>query len=94
MLEFRGEVALEIVFDDEDSEEVRIAAGADDVPRESGEVEGSDGDGMKEAEGVAPAFGEEGPEKDGAAGKDNGGGAFCEDGEAEEETPEEGGEGG
>src|SRR5258708_1564790 len=43
---------------------------------------------MKEAEGVARAFGEERAEKNGAAGENNGCGAFCEDGEAEEETEE------
>ena len=70
VLEFRSEVALEVVFDDEDAKEVWIAAGAEDVPRESGEAEGDDGDGVKEAENVAPLFGEQSPEKDGAAGED------------------------
>ena len=32
MLEFGCEVALEIVLDDEDPEEIGIAAGAEDVP--------------------------------------------------------------
>jgi len=88
VLEFGGEVALEIVFDDEDAEEVGVAAGAEDVPGESGEAEGREGGGMKEAEGVAPALGEERPEENGAAGEDDGGRAFGEDGEAEEETEE------
>ncbi len=92
MLEFGGEVALEIVFDDEDAEEIWIAAGAQYIPGKSGEAEGSDCDGMKEAEGVAPALGEERPEKYGAAGENDGYGAFCEDGEAEEETEENQGE--
>src|SRR5258708_29324438 len=47
---------------------------------------------MKEAESVSPALGEERTEKNGAAGEDNGGGAFGEDGEAEEESEEDEGE--
>src|SRR6266446_4582577 len=86
VLEFRGEVAFEIVLDYEDAEEIGIAAGAEDVPRESGEAKRDEGDGMKEAEGVAPALGEERPEKNGAAGEDDGGGTFGEYGQAKEET--------
>ena len=88
MLEFGREVALEIVFDDEDTEKIGIAAGAEDVPGKSGEAKGRDGRRMKEMEGVAPALGEERPEENGAAGKNDRGGAFGEDGEAEEETEE------
>ena len=80
MLEFGGEVALEVVFDDEDAEEIGVTAGAKDVPGKSGEAEGGEGGGMEEAEGVAPALGEERPEKNGAAGENDGGGAFGEDG--------------
>src|SRR5260370_33688518 len=36
VLEFGGEVALEIVLDDEDAEEVGVAAGAEEIPRECG----------------------------------------------------------
>ena len=79
MLEFGRQVALEIVLNDEDAEEIGVAAGADDVSGKCGKAERRDCRGMKEAEGVAPAFGEERPEKDGAAGKNDGGGAFCED---------------
>src|SRR6266436_5486220 len=92
MLELGGEITLEIVFDDEDAEEIGIAAGAESVPGESGEAEGGECDGMKEAEGVAPALGEERPEENGAAGENDGGGAFGEDGEAEEETEEKEGQ--
>src|SRR5713101_3601371 len=88
VLEFGGEVALEIVFDDEDSEEIGVAVGAEDVPRESSKAEGSDCDGMKEAEGVGPALGKERPEKNGSAGENNCGRAFCEGSEAEKETEE------
>ncbi len=62
VLELRSEEAIEIVFDDEDAEEVGVAAGAEDVPGKRGEAEAGDGDGMKAAEGVAPSFGEQGPE--------------------------------
>jgi hypothetical protein len=86
MLEFGGEVALEVVLDDEDAEEVGVAAGAEDIPRQSCDAEGGDGRGMEEAEGVAPAFGEERPEKNGAAGEDYGGGTFGEHGETQEKT--------
>ena len=92
MLEFGGEVAFEIVFDDEDVEEIGVAAGAEDIPRESDEAEGRDRGGMKKAEGVTPALGEERPEKNGAAGENEGGGAFGEYGEAEEETEQKEGE--
>src|SRR5882762_5013107 len=86
VLEFGSEVAFEIVLDDEDAEEIRVAAGAEDVPGKSGEAEGRDGGGMKEAESITPPLGEERPEKDCAAGENNGRRALCEDSEAEEET--------
>src|SRR2546430_12847929 len=88
MLEFGGEVALEIVLDDEDAEEIGVAAGAEDVPRKSGHTERSDCGGMKEAEAVGPAFREKRPGKNGAAGENDGGGTFGEDGETKEETEE------
>ena len=56
-----SEEAVEIVLDDEDAEEVGVAAGTEDVPGEGGKAETGDGDRMKAAEGVAPAIGEEGP---------------------------------
>ena len=86
MLELGSEEAVEIVFDDEDAEEIGIAAGAEDVPRKGGETEAGDGDGVKAADGVAPTLGEEGPEKDSAAGENDGRGTFGESGEAEEKT--------
>ncbi len=70
MLEFGGEEAFEIVFDDEDAEEIWIAAGAEDVPGKRGQAEGGDGGWMKEAEGIAPTFREECPEEDGAAARE------------------------
>src|SRR6266704_3625772 len=79
VLEFGGEVALEIVLDDEDAEEVGVPAGANDVPGQGREAERCDCDGVKEAESVAPAFGEERPEENGATGENDGGGAFGED---------------
>ncbi|OLB38794.1 MAG: hypothetical protein AUH11_05830 [Acidobacteria bacterium 13_2_20CM_57_17] len=92
MLEFGSEIAFEIVLDDENAEEVGIAAGTEDVPGESSEAERSDRGGMKEAEGVAPALGEKRPEKNGAPGKNYGGRAFRENGEAKEETEQHEGE--
>ena len=86
MLEFGSEVALEIVLDDEDAEEVGVAAGTQDIPGEGGQAERGDGGGMKETEGVAPALREKRPGKNGASGKNDGGGSFCEDREAKEET--------
>jgi hypothetical protein len=86
VLKFGGEEALEIVLDDEDLEEVGVAAGAEDVPGKRGEAEGRDCGGVKEEEGIPPAFGEERPEKNSAAGENDGGGSFGEYGETEEET--------
>src|ERR1700739_1381583 len=94
MLKSGSEETVEVVFDDEDAEEVVVAEGAEDVPRESGEAEGRDGDGIKAAKCVAPAFGEQSPEKNAAAGEDDGCGAFGQSGETEEEAEEEGGKGG
>ena len=89
MLELGSEEAVEIVFDDEDAEEVGVAAGTEDVPGKCGEAEAGDGDGMKAAEGVSPALGEDGPEKDCTAGENYCGRTFGESGEAEEQTEEE-----
>ena len=46
-MEFGSEEAFEIVFDDEDAEEIGIAAGAKDVPGKCGEAESGDGCGME-----------------------------------------------
>src|SRR5258708_3112849 len=86
VLEFGSKVALEIVLNDEDAEKIGIAAGAENVPGKCSEAKGRDGGGVKEAKGVAPALGEERPEENSAAGENDGGGTFGEDGEAEEET--------
>src|SRR5258708_33120907 len=75
--ELGREVALEIVFDDEDAEEVGIAAGTEDVPGEGGEGEGRGCGGGEEGESVAPALGEDRPEKKNAARENGGGGALC-----------------
>src|SRR6266849_1775482 len=94
VLELGSEEAVEIVLDDEDAEEIGVAAGAEDIPGKSGEAEAGDGDWVKAAEDVAPALGEHGPEKDRAAGENDCGRAFSESGEAEEKTEEKGGKGG
>src|SRR4029077_17336801 len=64
VLEFRSQVALEVVFDDEDAEEVGVASGAEDAPGQCSKAEGSDCGGMEEAERVAPALGKKRPKKD------------------------------
>ena len=89
VLELGSEEAVEVVLDDEDPEEVWIAEGAEDVPRESGEAEADDGDGVEAAQGVGPAFGEGRPDKNRAAGENEGGGAFGEGGETKKDTEEE-----
>jgi hypothetical protein len=86
VLEFGCEVALEIVLDDEDAKEIRIASRTNDVPGKSGDAECRDRDGMKQAKGVTPALREQRPEEDGAAAEDDSGGTFGEDGETEKET--------
>src|SRR5260370_26398719 len=90
MLEFGSEVALEIVFDDEDAEKIGIAAGASDVPGKSGQAKGRDGRRMKEAEGVAPALGEERPEKDSACGENDRGGGLGAGPQGQEKNGEKG----
>jgi len=82
VLELWREEAIEIVFDDKNAEEVGVAVGAENVPGKSGEAEAGNGDGVKTPEGVAPALGEGGPEKNGSAGEDEGCGTFGEGGEA------------
>lgn len=64
VLEFGSDIAPEIMFDEEDANEIGIAAGASDVPGESREAESGDGDGMEKAEGVAPAYRKNSPEED------------------------------
>ena len=56
VLEFRSEVALEIVLDDEDTEEIRVAASAQNVPGKCCKAEAGDGYRMKAAEHFSPAF--------------------------------------
>jgi hypothetical protein len=76
VLEFGSQVALEVVFDDEDAEEIGIASSTQDVPGRSSEAETSDGHRMKATETVPPTLGEGRPEENGAAGKNNCCGAF------------------
>jgi len=68
VLEFGSEEALEVVLDDEDAEEVGVAAGAEGIPGKGSEAKGGDGDGVKAAEGVAPATGESSPQQNCATG--------------------------
>src|SRR5215469_7034183 len=69
VLEFRGEEALEIVLDDEDTKKIGIASGAQDVPGKGGEAETGDGQRVKAPESVAPALGEGCPKQNAAAGQ-------------------------
>jgi hypothetical protein len=80
------------VLDDEDAEEVGITAGTEHVPGKRCEAKAGDGDGMKTTKGVAPAFGEDRPKKNGAARKNDGNGTLCENGEAKEKPEENKGE--
>ena len=86
VLELGSEEAVEIVLDDEDAEEVGVAAGAKDVPGKGGEAETGDGDWVKAAKGVTPAFCKDRPENDRTAGENYCGRTFGESGEAEEKT--------
>ena len=92
MLEFGGEVALEIVVDDEDTEEIGVTAGAENVPRKSGEAEGHESCGMKKAQSVAPALGKERPGKYGTAGENDGHRAFRKDGQPKGKTEKDKGD--
>ena len=94
MLELGREEAVEVVFDDEDAEEVGVAVGAEDVPREGGEAETGDGYGVKAAKGVAPAFGQERPEEYCSTGENYRCWTFGENGEAKKQPEEDGCEGG
>ena len=86
MVEFGREVAPEIVFDEEDAQEIGIAACAENVPGKCRQGERRGCERMKKAEGVAPAVCEERPEKDAASAQNYGHGTFGEDGGAEEES--------
>jgi len=88
VLEFGSQEALEIVFDDEDAEEIGVAAGAEDVPGERGHEEGGQCGGMKKAKGVAPALGEKRPEENGAPHEDDSCWAFRQNREPEEKAEE------
>ena len=90
MLEFGRQVALEIVLDDEDVEEVWIAPGTKNVPGQRGHAESNDRGGVKQAEGIAPAPGEKGPEKNHPPAEDNCRGAFGENREPEKEPKQNG----
>jgi len=92
VLEFGGEVAFEIVLDDEDAEEIGIATGTKDVPGEGGKTEAGNGYRVEAAEGVTPASGECRPQQNATAGKNDGGGTLRERGEAEEKAEENQGE--
>ncbi len=91
MLKFGSEEALEVVFNDEDAEKIGIALGANDVPGERSHAEAADGHGVKAAKGVAPALGEDSPQKHRATGENDRRWPFRECGKAEEATEKKGG---
>ena len=55
MLKFGGEEAFEVVLDEEDAKEFRIAKGTENVPGKGREAEAGDRDRMKATKSVAPA---------------------------------------
>ena len=81
MLELGSQVPLDVVLDDEDAEEIGVAAGTENVPGQGSEAEDRDCGGMKQAEHVAPALGKERPEEDRPAAENDAGrtlGQHCE----------------
>src|SRR5262249_52516289 len=88
VLEFGSEETFEVVFDDEDAEEFGIAAGTEHVPGQRGGAKAGDGDNMEEAEGIAPAFGDDRPKKNCAARKNDCHGTFRENGETKKASEE------
>src|SRR5207253_10838260 len=58
VLEFGRQVTLEIVLDDEDAQELRIAASAHNVPGQGGSRESGNAQRMQEPNRVVPAFGD------------------------------------
>ncbi len=83
MVEFGREVTFEIVLDDEDAQEVRIAASAENVPGQGGSRESGNARRMQEPKRVVPAFGDPRPEKHSAGAEHNGRRAFGQNGERE-----------
>lgn len=88
MLEFGSEEAFEVVLDDENAKEFGVAAGTEQVPGKRGEAKAGEYDGMKAAEGVAPAFCENSPKKKSAARENDRGRTFRKNGEAKEVSEE------
>ena len=70
-------------------EEIGIAARAEDVPGQGGGAERNDRHGMKQTNRIAPALRAERPKKYSAAGEDDRGWAFCENGKAEKKSEED-----
>jgi len=83
---FGRQVALEIVLDDEDAEEVGTAPGAQDVPGRAVAKKRGERDGMKEPEGVAPALVKSAQKKTAAAHENDARRAFRENREPEKKT--------
>src|SRR5579875_126559 len=61
MMKHRGEVALEVVLPDKNAQEVRIAHGAEHVPRQRDSAECRDGQRMQGEKSCMPLFCRESP---------------------------------
>lgn len=84
----RGEVALEIVLDEKNMEEVGIGARAEGVPGKSDNQEGQNCERMEHAEGGAEFSGGNGPQKNAATGENERGRTLGEGRDAQPEAEE------
>src|SRR5215472_10679483 len=71
MLKFRCQEALEVVLDDEDAQEIRIAAGAANVPGQGRCAKRGNRHRMEEAKRVLSPVGQQGPWKHGPDAENN-----------------------
>src|SRR5215472_808306 len=83
VLEFGREVTFEIVLDDEDAQEIRIAASAQNVPGQGGSAESGNAHWMQEPKRVVPAFGDPRPEQHRSGAENDGRRAFGQSGQRE-----------
>src|SRR5262249_20590858 len=85
----RGQEPSEVMLDDEDGQEVGIAAGADEIPGKSREQKERDRGRRGQPDGGAPAFGDQGPEENGPAGKNQRCRSFTKNRESQEKSKEQ-----
>jgi len=86
MFKHRCEISLEIVLPDKDVQKIRIAHGAEDVPRQRRRAEDSDDQRMQEAEWGAPLSRDRSPQQRRAARENHCGGTLREHGSAEKKS--------